>query len=798
MNRNTQSLPLVPLRDVVIFPNTSLPLYVGRGKSLRAINKSQSHDQELVLVAQRNPLQNDPGAQDLYSVGTKVRIKQFSKLADGNVKLIIDAIEPVRILSIDISKPHLSAEIEPFVLERSSDVVEQKWTTNLLVHAESYFKITSRSFSEVAASARSIANPHDLVHFLATQINLKVKDRQELLEKTDIIEKIELLSTLLLGEIELLSLDRKIKDQVREKMEKTQKEFFLNEQMAAIQRELGNDHDPKEEISALETRLKEKDLPQYARERATKELKRLRQAHQHSPETGIIRNYVELILDLPWNAVSKDQTSLKAAEDVLEKDHFGLKDVKDRILDFLAVRSNSPTHRSPIVCFVGPPGVGKTSLAKSIATSLGRKFEKISLGGLRDEAELRGHRRTYIAALPGKILSSLKKAGTSNPVILLDEIDKVGADFRGDPASALLEILDSEQNKHFGDHYLDLEYDLSKVLFVATANTIDTISPPLRDRMEVISLNGYSEPEKIAIAQRYLIPREVENHGIDPKTLTLEAKELSFIIQNYTRESGVRGLQREIAKLCRKAVRDFAQDFQSTKLDIPEIEKKLGRPKFRRQNFGVQSEIGMVTGLAWTSFGGELLAIEANVLPGRGRIQITGKLGEVMQESVKAAISYIRSRAHEWGIDPEYFSSKDIHVHVPEGATPKDGPSAGIAMVTAILSAVLKVPVSKEIGMTGEITLRGKILPIGGLKEKMLAAQRGGLREVFYPIENERDKDEFISLTEKEIQLFPVSDMEEILHRLFSKELKSRDYNSGFYINEKCVGSPLGPSSPLL
>jgi ATP-dependent Lon protease len=792
-------LPILPLRDVVVFPHTTIPLYVGREKSLRAIEEAQKNGDEILLVAQRQTQTTEPSSEDLFSVATLALIKQFARLNDGNVKLLIEAKARVRIHRMSQVEPFLKAEFEILPDQRTSLEVEQKWMTTLLSHCESFFKVISRSFAEVAPALQAMTNPHELVDTIASQLPLRLKDRQDLLECQDPIERIEMLSRLLLSEVELIKIDRKIKDQVREKIEKSQKEYFLNEQMSAIQKELGSEGDLKEEIRNLENRLAGKNLPEFAKEKATKELKRLKLTSSHSPEAAVIRNYVELILDLPWNEFSEDNEDLARAEQILNEDHFGLKDVKERILEFLAVRARAKNHRSPIICFLGPPGVGKTSLARSIARALGRKFERISLGGLRDEAELRGHRRTYIGALPGKIISVLKKAKASNPVILLDEIDKVGMDFRGDPASTLLEILDPEQNKFFTDHYLDIEYDLSKVLFIATVNILDPISAPLRDRMEIISLSGYSEAEKIAIAKQYLLPRETENHGLQLQDVKISDESFSFLIQNYTRESGVRSLQKEIAKICRKFVKERSLDGKEASLEVTveRIQKLLGVPKFRTSSISKQAEIGVVTGLAWTPHGGELLTIEANVLPGKGEIQITGQLGSVMQESAKAALSFIRSIASKYDLDESYFSTRDIHIHVPEGAIPKDGPSAGITIAAAILSSILKIKVPKTVGMTGEITLRGRVLPIGGLKEKLLAAQRGHLKVVFYPFENEKDKADIDPELTEGLELIPVYDMSEVTKWLL-KDWQPKKTDSDFSIHQQGVGSPLGPSCPLL
>ncbi len=797
----TKRLPAIPLRDVVVFPGVTLPLYIGREKSIVSIEEAKKTGDEILLVGQKNAGDSDPSYDDVFSIGTLAKIKQLTTLSDGNVKIIVEGLSRSQILEFKNEK-FFEARIETLIDERSAIEEETRWTDALKGHIKSYFQLLGRNSSEIFKALDAIENPHEIVSLLASQIPFKFKDRQSLLEASRAVERLELLSTLILSEIEIIKLDRKIKGHVKERLEKSQKDYFLNEQLNAIQKELGQDNDSKEEIKAFEERLAKKDMPDAARDRVIKEIKKLKSANAHPAESAVIRNYIELILDLPWNEFSQDEKGIEKAEKVLNNDHYGLKDVKERILEYLAVRSQVDNLKAPILCLIGPPGVGKTSLARSVAESLNRKFERISLGGIRDEAELRGHRRTYVAALPGRIISALKNAKTSNPVILLDEIDKLGNDFRGDPASALLEILDPEQNKHFTDHFLDLEYDLSKVLFVATANVADTLSPPLKDRLEMIQISGYTEKEKIEIAKSHLIPKEAVAHGLANQSLALTDENIRFMIQNYTREAGVRGLSKQIAKLSRKIVLKKLKSSEEVTLDTAQIEQFLGVPKFRNSEALQKPEVGVVTGLAWTPTGGEVLTVESEVIPGRGKLQITGQLGDVMQESARAALTYIRSCVHRFGFESDYFAKRDIHIHVPEGAIPKDGPSAGITMATSLLSAILEFPISKEIGMTGEITLRGRVLPIGGLKEKLLAAKRAKIKKVYYPLENERDKNQIDAEILEGLELKPIAHADDLLKDIFGcirrASTQTGEPVSDFYVDQKPVNPPLGSGSLFL
>jgi ATP-dependent Lon protease len=762
-----KQLPVLALRDIVVFPHLVVPLFVGREKSLRAIDYALSHGSELLALTQKDAQISDPTAEHLYTVGTIAKVKQYTKLNDGNVKVLIEGVQRARVNTFLSTEPFTQATVEEFEIADLSAEKLDVLKRTVIKAFDSYLKASGKSVEDVVPSLESIQDLGKLIALLAVQLSLKLQDRQALLEVSSIEQALEKLTTLILSETELLQIDKKIKSKVRQQIEKSQKEYYLQEQLSAIHKELGNDSDPRAEADEFEKKLAQKKMPDYARERAMKEIKRFRAATGHSAEGPVIRNYIELLLDLPWDEVTKDKNDLKHAEEVLSADHYGLKDIKDRILDFLAVRAKVQSHKSPVICFVGPPGVGKTSLAQSIARSLDRKFERISLGGLRDEAELRGHRRTYIGALPGKIISAIRKAGASNPVILLDEIDKMGLDYRGDPASVMLEILDPEQNRTFTDHYLDLEYDLSRVLFITTANLAEPLSPPLRDRMEMIPLSGYEEDEKVAIAKNFLIPKEKKNHGIEDLDLHFSDSVIRLVIRDYTKEAGVRNLQREIAKLCRKIVRKLAsgpQDRVATfELTEKLVREFLGLPRVRQSSLEKKNEIGLVTGLAWTPAGGEVLTVEATAVQGKGKIQITGQLGKVMQESVQAAVSYVRVRAMDYGVPEKFFFTHDLHIHIPEGAIPKDGPSAGITVATALLSTVAKIPVNREIGMTGEITLRGRVLPIGGIKEKIMAAKRAGLKKILYPLDNQRDLSEVAETIKSGVELVPVFHMDEVI-----------------------------------
>ncbi len=762
-------LPVLPLRDTVVFPNVALPLFVGRSKSIRAIELADARDKLVFLVTQTDPSISDPQESELNRIGTIAKIRQINRLQDGNLKVIVEGFRRGQWISIQRTDPksYFVGQIEELEGSTALATDEQRPLMRSVIGTyESYLKAMGRPADEFLKTLEAIESPDKLVDVLATQVSLKIKDRQHLLEMTGGTARLEHLASLIVSEIEVLKIDRKIKNRVKDQIEKSQRDYYLNEQLSAIHKELGHEGgDAKSDAADFEKRLADKKMPSEARERAQREIKKLK-ASGHSAEASVIRNYIELILDLPWESYSEDNRNLSTAQGVLDADHHGLTEIKDRIIEFLAVRARLESHKSPILCFVGPPGAGKTSLAKSIARSLNRKFEKISLGGMRDEAELRGHRRTYVGALPGRIVTAIRKAGVSNPVILLDEIDKVGADWRGDPSSALLEILDPEQNKHFSDHYLDLEYDLSKVVFIATANQLDTISPPLRDRMEVIRLSGYSEEEKVAIARNFILPKALANHGLQLSDVEISNDVLRQIIRGYTREAGVRSLEREISKVLRKVVKRVEID--KTPLPQPVLSENLlewlGAPKFKEDVFSKVDEAGVATGLAWTPTGGEVLHIEATAVTGTGKVEITGQLGSVMQESAKAAITYIRSRAKDFGIADNFFAKHDLHIHVPEGGIPKDGPSAGITLTCAVLSAITGAPIKRSVAMTGEVTLRGKVLAIGGLKEKILAAKRAGIHDILYPLENQKDLREIDPVLLQDMHLIPVATADEVIH----------------------------------
>ena len=774
MSNPVYTIPLLPLRDVVIFPHMVAPLFVGREKSIRALEEAMKNDKKILLSAQKDAKTNDPGPEDIYSVGTVGTIVQMLRLPDGTVKVLVEGKNRASLKSFNDENKFFSVEAEDL-----NEIVETDSETNAIMRTliesfEDYIKLNKRVPSETLATITAIDDPSKLSDTVASHLSFKLSDKQEILENLDSSKRLEAIYEKIQSELEILQVEKKIRNRVKKQMEKAQKEYYLTEQMKAIQKELGDKDDFKSEILEFEEQLKKKDIPEDIKTRIEKEIKKLKGMSSMSAEATVVRNYIDWLVNLPWNSdLTEDEISIDNAQKVLDNDHFGLEKPKERITEYLAVRALTSKQRGPILCLVGPPGVGKTSLAKSVANAMGRKFVRISLGGVRDEAEIRGHRRTYIGALPGKIIQGMKKAGTKNPVFLLDEIDKIGADFRGDPASALLEALDPEQNSTFNDHYLEVDYDLSQVLFITTANVLHTIPWALQDRMEIIKLSGYTELEKKKIAEKYLVPKQLENNGLTDKNASITEKALDFLIQRYTREAGVRTLEREIGSVCRKTAKEVVQngkDF-SQKITPKVVQKYLGVPKFKHGEIEDKSQIGMSTGLAWTEVGGELLNVEVSVVPGKGSFTVTGKLGEVMQESTKAAMSYVRSRAKRLGLDRNFYQKIDIHVHVPEGAQPKDGPSAGIAISTAIISALVQKEVKKDVAMTGEITLRGRILPIGGLKEKILAAHRGGVNTVLIPDENEKDLNDIPKEIKKDIDIVSVKHMDEVI----SHAIKSKD-----------------------
>lgn len=770
--RGPQVVPVLPLRDIIVFPYMVVPLFVGREKSIAALEEAMRQEKDIFLAAQKNAKTNNPGPDDIYHVGTLGVILQLLRLPDGMVKVLVEGKQRYRVANFASQEPFFTVELESLseITTRSPTEIEAL-IRSVSGAFENYVKLNKKIPPEMLMSVSSIDDPGRLSDTIVAHLELKLEDKQHLLEIVDPAERLEEVYRHLQGEVEILEIEKRIRGRVKKQMERTQREYYLNEQMRAIQKELGHADDTKNELQELEERLKKKNMPKEAREKAMKELKKLRMMSPMSAEATVVRNYIDWILDLPWNDKTEDKIDLDEVERVLDEDHFGLEKPKARILEYLAVLKLVERLQGPILCLVGPPGVGKTSLAKSIARALGRKFVRVSLGGVRDEAEIRGHRRTYIGALPGRIIQGLKKAGSGNPVFLLDEIDKMSSDFRGDPASALLEVLDPEQNMAFNDHYLDLDYDISDVMFITTANNLYQIPGPLRDRMEIIRIEGYTEIEKLNIAKRHLVPKELKAHGLENKNISFSDGALLVIIRYYTRESGVRNLEREIASICRKIARDVVktQKEKPVRVTANTIEKYLGPQRFRHDKAMEKDAVGLAQGLAWTEFGGDMLTIEVSVTPGKGKLTLTGKLGEVMQESGQAAMSYVRSIAKQLGLSSDFFQTHDIHVHVPEGATPKDGPSAGITLATAITSALTGVPVKRNVAMTGEITLRGRVLPIGGLKEKLLAAHRGGVTEVLIPKDNEKDLRDVPARVREELQITIVETMDEVLRHALAK-----------------------------
>ena len=763
--------PVLPLRDIVVFPHMIVPLFVGREKSVRALEDVMSDDKQILLVAQKDASQDDPSSDDIYRVGTVSTVLQLLKLPDGNVKVLVEGGWRARIRSF-AENPEFFRAAADTVPEEAADSPDAPALVRTVVSQfEQYMKLNKKIPPEVMVSLNQIEDPSKLADTIASHLVLNVAEKQELLEIEGVVARLEKVYSLMEAEIGVLQVEKRIRGRVKRQMEKTQREYYLNEQLKAIQKELGEAEDGRDELQEIEEKIKKTRLSKEAREKATAELKKLRNMSPMSAEATVVRNYLDWMLSIPWSKKNKINKDINHAEEVLEADHYGLDKVKERILEYLAVQQRAGKLRGPILCLVGPPGVGKTSLGKSIARATGRQFIRMSLGGIRDEAEIRGHRRTYIGSMPGKIVQSMKKAKSSNPLFLLDEVDKMGADFRGDPSSALLEVLDPEQNSTFNDHYLEVDYDLSNVMFVTTANTLN-IPPALHDRMEVIRISGYTEDEKVEIAKRHLIPKQMETHGLKDGEWSISDEALRHVIRLYTREAGVRNLERELASLTRKAVRDILQKKKETiRVTRRNLQGFLGVPRYRFGEIESEDLVGISIGLAWTEVGGELLSVEAVMLPGKGKMITTGKLGDVMKESVEAAASYVRSRATTFGIKPTVFEKRDIHVHVPEGATPKDGPSAGIAMITSIVSVLTHNPARKDIAMTGEITLRGRVLPIGGLKEKLLAALRGGIKTVLIPKENEKDLAEIPDNVKRGLEIVPVAVVDEVLEHALTQPL---------------------------
>ena len=769
-------LPVLPLRDIVVFPHMIVPLFVGREKSVRALENVMGSDKQILLVTQRNAADDDPRSDDLYTVGTVGTVLQLLKLPDGTVKVLVEGTQRASIASFSPNDEYFEANVK--LLEDGEESAEEHdaLSRSVIGQFEQYIKLNKKIPPEVLVSLNQIDEPSKLADTVASHLALKIVEKQELLELDTITARLEKAYSLMEAEIGVLQVEKRIRNRVKRQMEKTQREYYLNEQMKAIQKELGEGEDGRDEASELEEKIKKLRLSKEAREKATSELKKMRSMSPMSAEATVVRNYLDWLLGIPWKKRSKVKQDLTHAEKVLNSDHYGLEKVKERILEYLAVQKRVRKLKGPILCLVGPPGVGKTSLGKSIAKATGRKFVRMSLGGVRDEAEVRGHRRTYIGSMPGKIIQGMKKAGASNPLFLLDEIDKLGADWRGDPSSALLEVLDPEQNNSFNDHYLEVDYDLSDVMFVTTANTL-RIPGPLMDRMEIIRLSGYTEDEKVEIAKEHLIEKQLKAHGLSVEEWKITEAGLRDLIRYYTREAGVRNLERELANLVRKAVKKIvSEEAVSIEVTPDNLEDFAGVKKFRYGVIEEEDLVGVCTGLAWTEVGGELLSVESVVMPGKGNVAHTGTLGDVMKESVQAARAYIRSRSVEFGIVPTVFEKRDIHVHVPEGATPKDGPSAGVAMCTTMVSALTGISIRKDVAMTGEITLRGRVLPIGGLKEKLLAAVRGGIELVLIPKDNEKDLADIPDNVKEGLEIVPVSTVDEVLDHALTTKLVPIDW----------------------
>ena len=765
--------PILPLRDIVVFPYMIVPLFVGREKSVKALEQVMNSEKKILLVAQKDASLDEPGAEDLYLTGTLANVLQLLKLPDGTVKVLVEGVQRIKINEFLATEEFFEAKTEEVSLVREDGDELEALSRSVIDKFAQYVKLNKKIPTEVSDTVKEIEDENKLSDVVASHLSLKISDKQQLLENESVTSRLEKIYTVMEGEIGVMQVEKKIRRRVKGQMEKTQKEYYLNEQLKAIQNELGEAEDGKDEISELEAKIKKTKLSKEGKEKANSELKKLRSMSPMSAEAAVVRNYLEWLLSIPWSKKRAVRNDISAAEKILNEDHYGLGKVKERILEFLAVQTRTKKNKGPILCLVGPPGVGKTSLGKSIARATGREYVRFSVGGVRDEAEIRGHRRTYIGSMPGKVIQSMKKAGSSNPMFLLDEIDKMGSDFRGDPSSALLEVLDPEQNNTFNDHYLEIDYDLSDVMFITTANTLN-MPGPLLDRMEIIRLSGYTEDEKAEIAKRHLIAKQVKGHGLKDDEWSISNAALHDLIRYYTREAGVRSLEREIANLIRKATKQIVMGkTKKVNVTVKNLEKFAGIKKYRFGEVDDQDMVGITTGLAWTEVGGVILSIEAIVSRGKGKVTITGKLGDVMQESIKAAVSYVRSKAPEFGIQPNTFEEKDIHIHVPEGATPKDGPSAGVAMITSLVSVLTGIPVRYDVAMTGEISLRGKVMPIGGLKEKLLAAHRSGVKKVLIPIENEKDLVEIPDNVKKGLEIIPMTKVDQVLEHALASPLVS-------------------------
>ncbi len=769
-------LPLLPLRDIVVFPHMVVPLFVGRTRSIQALEEAMGADRELLLCAQREAGEDEPAEDDIHQIGTIGSIIQLLRLPDGTVKVLVEGRKRARIVRFEGSDPYFSCSVEELPETEEKTVEIEALVRTIHAGFEKYVKLNKKVPPETLNTVTSVSEPGRLADTIVAHLNLKLEERQELLELAEPSRRLEEVYARMQAEIEVLEVERKIRGRVKKQMERSQKEYYLNEQMRAIQKELGDRDEFKNEVGELEDQLKAKQMPDEARSRTEKEIRKLKMMSPMSAEATVVRNYIDWILALPWDEYKEENHDIGEAERILDEDHFGLEKPKERILEYLAVQERMRKVKGPILCLVGPPGVGKTSLGQSIARATGRNFVRMSLGGVRDEAEIRGHRRTYIGSMPGKVIQGMKKAKASNPLFLLDEVDKLGADWRGDPSSALLEVLDPEQNSTFNDHYLEVDYDLSDVMFVTTANTL-RMPQPLLDRMEVIRLPGYTEDEKVEIARRHLIPKQLKNHGVKEDEWSISDSALRDLIRLYTREAGVRNLERELANLIRKAVKEIALGQQGAmRMTRRNLQKFAGVARYRHSQTELEDLVGVSTGLAWTEVGGEILSIEAVTVPGKGKVSSTGKLGDVMKESIQAAEYYVKSRCVDYGIKPTVFERKDIHVHVPEGATPKDGPSAGVAMVTAIVSVLTGTAIRRDVAMTGEVTLRGRVLPIGGLKEKLLAALRSGITTVLIPKENEKDLADIPDNVKRSLEIIPTTSIDEVLEHALVEELKPIDW----------------------
>ncbi|WP_262695077.1 endopeptidase La [Kordiimonas aquimaris] len=789
---NSVFLPVLPLRDIVVFPHMIVPLFVGRDKSVRALEEVMAKDKQILLVAQKHAGDDDPTPEDVYEIGTVASVLQLLKLPDGTVKVLVEGFNRAEINEFVRVDDYFEAKATLLAGEIAEEDEVEALARTVVTQFDNYVKLNKKIPAEVLVTIGQIDDPTKLADTVASHLALKIEDKQKLLSTVSVTERLEQIFSFMEGEIGVLQVEKKIRGRVKRQMEKTQREYYLNEQMKAIQKELGENDDSREETQELEEKIAKTKLSKEAREKSLAELKKLKSMSPMSAEATVVRNFLDWMLGVPWNKKSRVLKDIKKAESILDEDHYGLEKVKERIVEYLAVQQRAKKLKGPILCLVGPPGVGKTSLGKSIAKSTGREFVRFSLGGVRDEAEIRGHRRTYIGSMPGKVMQSMKKAGTTNPLFLFDEIDKMGQDFRGDPASALLEVLDPEQNSKFNDHYLEIDYDLSNVMFVTTANSLN-MPRPLLDRMEIIHLSGYTEDEKLEIAKRHLIPKQIRDHGLREGEWSISDGALKDVIRYYTREAGVRSLEREIAKLARKGLKEIVE---GSKEKIVVTSRNLniyaGVQRFRYGLAEEDDQVGATTGLAWTEVGGELLTIESVTVPGKGLVKQTGKLGDVMKESIQAAWSYVHSRCIEFGIHPKFFEKRDLHIHVPEGATPKDGPSAGVAMCTSMVSVLTGIAVRKDIAMTGEVTLRGRVLPIGGLKEKLLAARRGGITKVLIPKDNEKDLVDIPDNVKKSLEIVAVSSVDEVLEHALVAPLEAMEWDEAKALEEMKSSGPSG------